>query len=30
MLFRLTTRERYALGLIALLLALGILGLAIF
>jgi len=30
MLFRLTTRERYALGLIALLLALGVLGLAIF
>jgi hypothetical protein len=30
MLFRLTTRERYALGIIALLLALGVLGLAIF
>jgi len=30
MLFRLTIRERYALGIIALLLALGVLGLAIF
>jgi hypothetical protein len=30
MLFRLTDRERYALGIIALLLALGVLGMAIF
>jgi hypothetical protein len=29
MLFRLTTRERYALGVIALLIALGLLGLAV-
>ncbi|CAM3112268.1 hypothetical protein RAHE111665_15700 [Rariglobus hedericola] len=29
MLFRLTARERYALGLVALLLALGVLGLVI-
>ena len=30
MLFKLTTRERYALATIALLLALGVLGMAIF
>ncbi len=29
MLFRLTSRERYALGILALLLALGVLGLAV-